>query len=249
MKKNAYEEMFKVEDRHWWYVVLHDLARLLSDTKFSRRPLKILDAGCGTGGLLSVLSRDGHEIEGFDCSEEALRYCRMRGLDRVFQADLNDWIPSAGAYDLITCMDVLYHEWVRDQVRVLGALSGGLKENGLIMLNFPAFPTLSRHHDKVVMVRERYTKKSLKKYLAEAGLEPLLLSYRLPHAFLYLIFLRLYESLRRKDAEVKSDIAEVPSNFVNRCLILIGKLENRLIARGMVMPFGSSLFAVAKKAG
>jgi 2-polyprenyl-3-methyl-5-hydroxy-6-metoxy-1,4-benzoquinol methylase len=249
MKKNAYNEMFAVEDQHWWYITIHNLVTLLSRTQFSRGPLKILDAGCGTGGLLSILSEAGHDVEGFDCSEVALEFCSARGLDKVTRADLNDWIPDPKTYDLILSMDVLYHEWVRDQVKVLRNLSGGLKEDGLIMVNYPAFPILSRHHDRVVMVRERYTTKTLKKYLAEAGLAPVLLSYRLPHAFFYLICLRLYEASRKNEVEAKSDIANIPSGFINRFLIQIGKLENRLIARGISMPFGSSLFVVAKRAG
>ena len=54
MKKNAYEEMYVVEDKHWWYVVLHELVLLFSKYNFSHQSLDILDAGCGTGGLLSV---------------------------------------------------------------------------------------------------------------------------------------------------------------------------------------------------
>jgi len=247
MKKNAYNEMFAVEDIHWWYVTLHDLVTLLSDTQFSRQPLKILDAGCGTGSLLSILSKVGHDIEGFDYSEDALGFCRKRGLKNVIKADINDWVPPQKTYDLITSMDVLCHEWVHDEIKVLRTLAGGLKENGLIIVNYPAFPILSRHHDRVVMIQERYTKKILKKYLAEAGLAPVLLSYRLPHAFLYLLFLRLYEASRKNNAEAKSDIADIPSGFINRLLIQIGKLENCLIARGISIPFGSSLFVVAKK--
>lgn len=249
MKKNAYQEMFAVEDQHWWYVTLHDLVTLLSKTQFSGRTLKILDAGCGTGGLLSVLAETGHEIEGFDFSEDALAFCRERGFETVLQADINEWVPAPKTYDLITSMDVLCHDWVRDEIRVLQNLASGLKENGLIMLNYPAFPLLSRHHDQVVMIRERYTRKTLKKYLAEAGLAPVLLSYRLPHAFLALLFLGWAKGRRREDAEAKSDIAEIPSALVNRLLIRMGKIENRLIARGLSMPFGSSLFVAARKAG
>lgn len=247
MKKNAYSEMFAVEDTHWWYVILHNLVNLLSDTQFSRGPLKILDAGCGTGGLLSILSSVGHDVEGFDHSEDGLNFCRRRGLNKVIKADINEWVPTPKTYDLITSMDVLCHEWVHDEIQVLRTLAGGLKEDGLIMLNYPAFSILSRHHDNVVMIRERYTKKNLKKYLAAAGLTPVILSYRLPHAFLYLVFLRLYEASKRKNAEAKSDIADIPSKFINRLLTMIGKLENRLIARGISIPFGSSLFVVAKK--
>jgi hypothetical protein len=57
----------------------------------------------------------------------------------------------------------------------------------------------------------------------------------------------LYEASKKKNAEAKSDIADIPSQFINRLLTKIGKLENRLITRGISIPFGSSLFVVAKK--
>ena len=239
--------MFAVEDTHWWYVGLHDLVTLLCNTQFFQKPLRILDAGCGTGGLLAILSGAGHHVEGFDLSDDALKFCRARGLVNIFKADINDWTPVPGSYDVITLMDVLYHEWVHDEVKVLKALSAGLRENGLIMANYPAFPILRRQHDRVVMTRERYIKRTLKIYLAEAGLAPVILSYRLPHAFLFLLLLRMYEALRKSNTEAKSDIAKVPSSLINEALVKICRLENRLIAQGVSIPFGSSLFVVAKK--
>lgn len=247
MKKEAYKEMFMVEDEHWWYVTLHELVTLLSATHFSAQPLRILDAGCGTGGLLSILAEAGHDIEGFDYSEVALNFCQKRGLKKVFKADINNWVPGPNAYDVIASMDVLCHEWVGDEIKVLRTLASGLKANGLIMVNYPAFPLLNRNHDKVVMNRERYTKKTVKEDFAEAGLTPLLLSYRLPHAFVYLLLMRLYESIRRGNPEAKSDIAIIPSRALNHVLIQAGRLENRLIARGFSIPIGSSLFVAAKK--
>ncbi len=247
MKPSAYNEMFAVEDKHWWYVVLHDLVTLLCKTQFSQQPVKILDAGCGTGGMLSLLSEAGHKVEGFDFSEHALNYCHQRGLDKVFQADINTWTPVPASYDVITLIDVLYHEWVLDEIKVLQTLATGLKANGVIMANYPAFPVLRRHHDKVVMTRERYTKSALKASYAKAGLAPILLSYRLPHAFFTILALKVYESFRKNIVEAKSDVAETPSNFVNDMLIKIGKFENRLIAHGFSMSLGSSLFVVAKK--
>ena len=247
MKKNAYAEMFAAEDTHWWYIGLHDLVTVLSNKFFPNQTLKILDAGCGTGGLLSILSRLEHDIEGFDYSDDALNFCRERGLNNVFKADINDWRPSPNSYDLIVLMDVLYHEWVHDEIKVLQTLASGLKEDGLLMANYPAYPFLNRYHDKVVMTRERYTKKTLKTYLTKAGLAPRILSYRLPHAFLFLLLLRLYETIIENTAEGKSDIADIPSSLINRLLIQIGRLENRIITRGISIPFGSSLFVVAKK--
>ncbi len=248
MKKNAYTEMFAVEDKHWWYVGLHDLVVSLCTRLFPDQRLKILDAGCGTGGLMSILTHAGHEIEGVDYSEDALNFCYQRGLKQVFKADINNWTPRPNSYDLIVSMDVLCHNWVQDEIQVLKSLASGLNENGLIMLNYPAFPSLSRHHDQVVMIRERYTKKTLSRYLLKAGLVPVLLSYRLPHAFLFLSFLRLLEAIHRNDPGAKSDIANIPSRFVNQTLIVINKMENQIISWGFSIPFGSSLFVVARKA-
>jgi len=247
MEKNAYNEMFAVEDKHWWYVGLHDLILLLSNRFFPRQSLNILDAGCGTGGLISILSSARHRVEGIDYSEDAIAFCHKRGLEKVFKADINNWIPTPNSFDLIVSMDVLCHKWVHDEIRVLKTLAGGLKNNGLMMLNYPAYPILSRHHDEVVMIRERYTEKTLNKYLSNAGLEPVILSYRLPHAFIFLIFLRIYESIKANTLEAKSDIADIPSQFINQALIKIVKLENQAIARGVSIPFGSSLFVVVRK--
>jgi 2-polyprenyl-3-methyl-5-hydroxy-6-metoxy-1,4-benzoquinol methylase len=247
MKKNAYKEMFAVEGTHWWYIGLHHLVQLLSERLFSNQILRILDAGCGTGGLLSNLSKAGHEVEGFDTSEDALKFCHKRGLKNVFQADINEWSPSPNTYDLIVSMDVLCHKWVHDEIKVLKSLATGLNDNGLIMINYPAFPILGRNHDKVVMIRERYTKQVAKKYLSEANLIPIILSYRLPHAFLLLLSLLPFETRKINGSETKSDIADIPVKFFNQFLILINKFENQFIARGLPMPFGSSLFVVAKK--
>jgi len=249
MEKNAYDEMFAVEDKHWWYVGLHNLVVVLSNKLFSQKQLKILDAGCGTGGLLSILSKIGYEAEGLDYSDEALSYCHKRGLQNIFKADINEWKPHQDTYDLITSFDVLSHEWVKDEVQILKSLANGLKDNGVIMLNYPAFPILRRQHDSVVMMRKRYTKKTLRQLLSKADLSPVIVSYRIPHAFLVLLLLRAYESTQTNRQDAQSDIATIPSELINNTLIKATKLENQAIARGYSIPFGSSLFAVARKIG
>ncbi len=246
MKDYAYKEMFLVENDHWWYRGLHDLVLHLLIRLFPQRPLKIFDAGCGTGRLISLLKETGHDVGGLDYSDEALEFCIQRGLDNVVKGDLNEWQPDINRYDLITCFDVLCHEWVRDDVAILRAMASGLKEDGLLFLNEPAFPILSRGHDQVVMIRERYTKKSFRKVLAAAGLQPVIMSYRIPLAFLALFVLRGYEKLKGVST-VRSDIAVIPPNAINRSLLRMLQFENRLIGLGFSFPFGSSLFTVAKK--
>ena len=97
------------------------------------------------------------------------------------------------------------------------------------------------------MIHRRYTKEALTKILLEAGLSPVLISYRLPHAFIYLLLLHVYERGRNGNLETKSDIANIPPKFINQALIQLNKLENRMIAHGFSIPLGSSLFVVARK--
>ncbi|RME58453.1 class I SAM-dependent methyltransferase, partial [Candidatus Parcubacteria bacterium] len=72
MKKQAYQEMFQVENTHWWYRGLHDLVLHLLDKWFPGKSLKIFDAGCGTGQLISLLSDAGHQVSGLDYSDDAV---------------------------------------------------------------------------------------------------------------------------------------------------------------------------------
>mgnify|MGYP001267042470 CR=1 FL=1 len=242
MRESAYDELFKAEDKHWWYLGLHDLILLFCKQLFPDRSLRVLDAGCGTGGLLSLMLNHGHEVAGLDFSDYALAYCRERGLENLRQADLNDWSSEPLYYDLIVCMDVLYHAWIQSEVRILRALASGLKNGGVLMLNLPALPILSRPHDRVVMGERRYTKKMLRNILAEADLLPILLSYRLPHAFIPLLVKRLFQKDESHEL-FQSDVSHISA--MNGFLYRINKLENRMIKRGVSFAFGSSLFTVA----
>jgi|TARA_Y100000310_G_C20695809_1_gene825614 2-polyprenyl-3-methyl-5-hydroxy-6-metoxy-1,4-benzoquinol methylase len=249
MKKVAYDEMFQAEKKHWWYLGLHSLVLQLSHQLFSEKSLRILDVGCGTGGLLSMMASNGHEVQGVDSSEDALSHCRNRGINNLFQADLNDWNPGPGYYDLITCMDVLYHDWIHNEVRVLRSLAFGLNKGGVIMLNLPAFQMLSRKHDKMVMLRSRYTKKKLQKILNAANLSSILLTYRLPHAFPVLVLRRIIDVLTPGSTVPQSDVAYIPPLAINQALYTLNQLENRIISHGYSLPFGTSVFAVATNSG
>ncbi len=57
MNADEYRRMADVEDRMWWYRGLHDVVLAALD-RWGPRPLpSLLDAGCGTGGLLRRLER------------------------------------------------------------------------------------------------------------------------------------------------------------------------------------------------
>lgn len=64
MLEHEYDTMRRVEDTHWWYRTLRQ--RVLRDLKRALRgrdTARILDDGCGTGGMLAYLKEKG-EVKG-----------------------------------------------------------------------------------------------------------------------------------------------------------------------------------------
>ena len=242
MRIDEYTNMYVLEDRFWWYRGIHDLILRYLRKRSSAR-LHILDAGCGTGKLITLLAPLG-EVEGIDASEQALQYCRERGLDGVEIVDLNRWSPAA-SYDVITCIDVLCHESVRDIGSVLDQLQRGLRSGGILILNLPAFESLRREHDQVVQTVRRLRQEELLPLLRERGFEIELSTYRLPVLY-FAIRLRKALSPPRAHGLPESDLKMIPP-VVDSLLRWMNWIENRAILAGLRFPLGSSLFVVARK--
>ena len=68
------------------------------------------DLGCGTGLMGERLRDRTALLEGFDISAEMLKRAEGKGIyDRLEKADLNDFRPETGAYDLVTAADVFMY--------------------------------------------------------------------------------------------------------------------------------------------
>jgi SAM-dependent methyltransferase len=243
MRIDEYTNMYALEDRFWWYRGIHHLILGYLRKRSSAR-IHILDAGCGTGKLMTLLAHMG-EVEGIDASEQALQYCRERGLEGVEIVDLNLWSPAASSYDVITCIDVLCHESVRDIGSVLDQFQRGLRSGGILILNLPAFESLRREHDQVVQTVRRLREEDLLPLLRERDFEIELSTYRLPVLY-YAIRLRKTLSPPRAHGAPESDLRMIPP-VVDSLLWWMNWMENRAILAGLRLPVGSSLFVVARK--
>ena len=75
-------------------------------------PLRLLDAGCGTGWVTRALASFGHQVDGIDSAPAAVAACRDRARadcrDHYALSRLDTWAP-AYLYDAVVSVDVMFH--------------------------------------------------------------------------------------------------------------------------------------------
>jgi homoserine O-acetyltransferase/O-succinyltransferase len=122
--------------RHGPTSIFHDPQRLDYESIASLIPAgaSVLDLGCGTGGLLSLLRQRGHRrIVGVELDEQAVVTCVRRGLD-VVQADLNKGLSvfAQGQFDVVVLSQTL--QTVIDVRRVVNEM---LRVGRRAIVSFP----------------------------------------------------------------------------------------------------------------
>ncbi len=245
MKKEFYEEYFLLEKDYWFFRSRRKIALGILDRMLKgRRDLRILDAGTGTGVMIEALKRYGH-VTGVDSSEEAIRYCRERGICGIVNASAEDMPFEDGSLDLICAMDLLEH--VEDDVRVLKEFSRVLKPGGLVFLTVPAYRFLWTAHDEINMHRRRYGSRELKAAVESAGFVVRKFSHFNSLLFPFVAGAKILRRLcsGRKRACAKSDFIPVP-RVVNGILGAIFSSESILL-KLLNFPYGVSLMCAASK--
>jgi 2-polyprenyl-6-hydroxyphenyl methylase / 3-demethylubiquinone-9 3-methyltransferase len=145
-------EKFSQLASRWWdphgeFRPLHDINPLRLDWIDERVGLagkRVLDVGCGGGILAEAMAARGAQVTGIDLGEKSLRVAELHCLQskanvRYERASAEDYASRhAGAFDVVTCMELLEH--VPQPASVVAACAALVRPGGHVF-----FSTINRN--------------------------------------------------------------------------------------------------------
>ena len=230
----------------WWFAALHanllTLHRLTAVPEDGERPL--LDAGCGTGGLLARLAATYPErlVIGLDADPAACARAVAKSARPVCAGSVNALPFADAAFDTIFSADVLCHAGA-DERSALAQFHRVLREGGLLVLNLPAYQWMMSRHDAAVHNVRRYTRAGLARLLAAAGFRVIFAGH---WNMLLLPIMVLTRKLLPAGSRSPSDVRLYPAPAEALCRG-ITRIETALLRLGLRLPCGGSVIAVAAK--
>jgi len=242
MQPEEYRKMAGVEDAMWYYRALHRHVTRSLSRALPAAPVRVLDAGCGTGGLLRRLraARPAWALTGLDFSPLACELARERTGGEIVPGSIAALPFPNAMFDAVVSCDVVCQ--VTDPAQAVREFHRVLRPGGTVVLTMPAYPWMFSYHDKEVGNLRRYTRGEVNILLRAAGF--VIVSSTYWNTLLFPLAV-----LRRKflpPAAPASDVGRYPALVEAGCNALMA-LEHGWLGWGEQLRFGNSVLTVARK--
>lgn len=242
MQPDEYRKMAEVEDDMWYYRSVHGHMRRYLVQHLPAGPVHLLDAGCGSGGLLKRLQggQPAWTFTGLDFSALACDLARRRCTVEIAQGSVTEMPFAAESFDAVASVDVLCQ--IEDPAAALTEFYRCLRPGGLVVINVPAYQWMWSYHDEAVQSRHRFTRPEMRRLLTAAGFRVRLATYWNTLPFPLIV-------LRRKvfpPQSATSDVQLYPAP-VEAGLNALMAVEHVWLKAGGRLPLGNSVLTVAQK--
>jgi ubiquinone/menaquinone biosynthesis C-methylase UbiE len=247
MSPEEHDIMRSVEEHYWWYQALRQ--HVIASIKPALPDFSLLDAGCGTGGMLEVVRHEfpTADLTGIDQSAHALELTAARKTGaKLLGAGVHELPFPSNSFDFVLSLDVLVSVGVDDSL-ALHEAHRVLRAGGTLILNVAALEFLKGAHDRAVDADRRYTRRQLQVLLEGAHFQIERLSYWNALLTPPIALVRWWSRSRSQAGKPRSDFRPLPP-MLNSILKHVAALELSA-SRHVSLPFGTSLFAVARKNG
>jgi ubiquinone/menaquinone biosynthesis C-methylase UbiE len=243
MNTEEYLKLAQVEDRMWYFRSLHaHVGRELARALPAERETRVLDAGCGTGGLILRL-RAGHPgwtWSGIDFSALACDLARQRTGGDIREASITALPFGDGEFDALVSADVVCQ--VENPATAAAEFFRVLRPGGLVVINVPAYRWMWSYHDDHCQTKHRYTRREVRALLTAAGFRGVQTTHwnALPFPLIF-AKRKLFRSARDT-----SDVKRYPAPLELGFRVAMA-VEHAWLRAGGRWAWGTSVFAVGRK--
>jgi SAM-dependent methyltransferase len=243
MQSDEYLKLAEVEDQMWYFRSLH--AHVERELRPALRAgAGVLDAGCGTGGLILRLRAAHPEwtYAGIDFMPLACDLARQRcgpGVD-VRVASITELPFPDRSFDAVVSADVVCQ--VANPEVAASEFFRVLRPGGTVVINVPAYMWMWSYHDDSCQTQHRYTRPEIDALLRGAGFEGRRTTHwnALPFPVVW-----AKRKLFRKPTDT-SDVKKYPA-FIEAGFRGLMALEHAWLRAGGRWAWGTSVFATARK--
>lgn len=244
-KSHYFKELAELEAENFWFRARNKII-LWALNKYSPGLKSFLEVGCGTGFVLSAISKQfpKAKLSGSEYLEEGLVYARPRVPDAEFMQMDARHIPYESAFDTIGAFDVLEH--IDDDETVLQQINKALKPGGILLITVPQHRWLWSAVDEYACHVRRYVANDLHNKVRQEGFE-IIRSTSFVCTLMPAMYLSRLLQWNKTDMSL-DDVAGFRVNpILNKIFEWFLDLELTVIKVGLSLPFGGSRLLVTRK--
>lgn len=239
-----YDKLATLAPNHW---MVYAKGLFIEPYLGSAPERKILDAGAGSGAMLSFLEDRG-VVTAMDVSAYALKLAKDKGKIRkgaLICGDVATMPLEGSSFDAVALLDVLYHRSVEDEDRVISECHRVLKPGGKLIVVDSAFKFLEASYDNEVHAARRYTTGDMKEKFLRRGFKIDKASYVFFSLFPFVLAIRIWRKFMSRGVKEADHIFSM-NPIVNAMMRMVMRAE-ALILRVVNFPFGVSVLCVGTK--
>jgi len=244
MNTDEYLKLAEVEDRMWYFRSLHAHVTRLLKRAGVKPDAAMLDAGCGTGGMILRLREQhpGWRWSGIDFMPIACELARQRcgpGTD-IREASVTALPFGDASFDVVVSADVICQ--VTDADVAVREFFRVLRPGGVVVINVPAYMWMWSYHDDSCQTKHRYTRPEVDGLMREAGFAERKTTHwnALPFPLVW-----TKRKLLRSDQDT-SDVKDYPA-AIDAMFSGMMAVEHAWLRAGGTWAWGTSVLAVARK--
>lgn len=267
-----YDRIGALEHTHWWHLGAQRAAKALLASVHPTTFPRVLDAGCGTGGMMAWAEAElgAGALFGVDLSPDAVRTCAARNPQWSVQlGSVMDMPLPDAAFDLVICNDVIQHlPTDGGDLVALKEIRRVLKPGGLLVLRTNSRQGVQRDPNDHDYDYKRYVRQEVVDLLAQGG-------FAVRRATYVNVVGGMHETVRRwlrpphphhhdhHEHAASASGSDQPARHVyegltmrdtaterptlNRMLLGLFSVEAAILGRdGVSLPFGHSIVAVGE---